>query len=213
MTQFHVIDSNHRRRAQIARELMACGAHAEIYEDFAEFLRVGAVSGVVLANNLDEGYLAGALADREIAVPVVLYSEEPSTSEVVDAMSSGAVDFLEWPLMTKVLDRLIERLETINGRKAAERRKRVEAQARVKCLSPREYEVLALIVQGGSSKSIGEELGISHRTVEIHRANLMSKLKAQSSADAVRIAVYAGVDEASSLEAGKGQPGEELEAA
>ena len=213
MTQFHVVDGNHRRRAQIARELMSRGSHAEIYEDFAEFLRAAPVSGVLLANKPDESFHAEKLDDSEIALPVVLYSEGPSTAEVVDAMTSGAVDFLEWPFVSNALDRLFERLETNNGRRAAEKRKRVEAQARVKCLSPREQEVLALIVQGGSSKSIGEELGISHRTVEIHRANLMSKLKAQSAADAVRIAFYAGLDEAASLSASEGYSPEELEAA
>ena len=213
MRQFNVIDSDSRRRAQIARQLISNGFHAEIYEDLDEFLRSDQTSGVVLANNAGGCRLTDTIAKGEIAAPVVLYSEQPSPSEIVDAVNAGAVDFLEWPFRAGALDRLTERLETISGRKAAEIRKRGEAQARVDKLSNREREVLALIVQGASSKGIGEDLGISHRTVEIHRANVLSKLEARSTADAVRIAVYAGVDEAVNLGAGMDAQREDAEAA
>lgn len=199
MPHFHLIDGNHRRRAQVARELMSRGIHVEIYEDLDEFEREGRKSGIILAKNDKDGCLPEKIQKRDIGIPVVLYSERPSVQEIVDAVSAGAVDFLEWPFTAPLLDGLIRRLETIAGRKAADIRKRADAHVRVKRLSIRERQVLVLMVQGGSSKSIGEDLCISHRTVEIHRANLMTKLGAQSSADVVRIAVYAGVDEALEL--------------
>lgn len=72
-----------------------------------------------------------------------------------------------------------------------------QAQARIAGLSGREVEVLALIVCGGANKTIARKLGISHRTVEIHRANMMRKLGARSIADAVRIALQANIDDGS----------------
>lgn len=195
MTQFHVIDHNYRRRAQISRQLMSRGLHAEIYEDISEFSRVAPDSGVLLASSTAFGRGSGA---GEIDIAVALYSEQPATCEVVDAVSTGVIDFLSWPITAEALDRLLERLGTPRH-SAAEVRKRRQAQARVKTLSARELEVLILIVQGGSSKSIGDDLGISSRTVEIHRANVTRKLSANSVADAVRIALYAGIDDAPEL--------------
>lgn len=193
MSQFHVIDDDHRRRAEISRELLSRGLHAEIYEDTQEFYDIAQATGVVLASNtLSEGIWAGV--DRgAIAIPIALYSERPEIFEIVDAISSGAIDFLAWPFRSGALERLLKRLDA-GASKTAEVRRRAVSLTLVRRLSAREREVLVLLAQGGSNKSIGTELGISPRTIEIHRANLMKKLEAKSTAEVVRIALHAGLD-------------------
>lgn len=196
MTQFHVIDGQHRRRAQIARELLSRGLRTEIYENFPEFLQNGKAAGVLLANNQDTLQLSDKKHLGELGLPVVVYSERPSTWEVVDAIAAGAVDFMDWPFDKTMVDRLLERLASVNERKASDVAFRAKARASVEKLSQRETEVLALVVDGGSNKSIGLDLGISSRTVEIHRGNLMRKLEARSTAEAVRLWIFSGVRDA-----------------
>lgn len=207
MSQFHVIDDDHRRRARISRELFSRGLHAEIYEDIQEFYGSVSWSGVMLASNTVSAGVWSGVDRGAIAMPVAFYSERPATSQIVDAISSGAIDFLAWPFSSRALDRLLMRLDAGTS-KAAEMRKRAEALGLVGVLTAREREVLALVVRGGSNKIIGGELGISSRTVEVHRANLMQKLDASSIADAVRIAIYAGLDNAPDLGWRRGADGE-----
>ena len=85
-------------------------------------------------------------------------------------------------------DRLLARLE------AQIAQARDEAADLIRTLSPRETHVLALMTRGYSNKAIARQLEISPRTVEVHRANMLAKINARSSADAVRVGVYAGLD-------------------
>lgn len=200
MLNFHVIDGDHRRRAQIARVLLSRGLHVEIYEDLVEFHDVAPPSGVILATDGGNGRMGEAMREGDIALPVVMYAPSPATDQIVDAVSSGALDFLEWPFDAISFDACLLRIERSSARRAALLRKHADAQARVSHLSARERQVLSLMVQGGSNKAISAQLAISPRTVEIHRGNMMRKLDARSTADAVRIALYAGIDEANDPE-------------
>ena len=109
-------------------------------------------------------------------------------------MRSGAVDFIEWPITKADLRDAICRAELDQFKIFARQRRRAEARRRTNLLSTREMEVLLGIVEGGSNKSIGQNLNISARTVEVHRSNIMRKLGARSPADAVRIALHAGLE-------------------
>jgi two-component system response regulator FixJ len=110
-------------------------------------------------------------------------------------MKNGAVDFLEKPFekaeLMRALDAGFHRLDHRQDELASAR----EAQVRVAALTPREREVLQGLVRGHPNKTIAYDLGISPRTVEVHRANVMSKLNVHSLSDALRIAFAAGLEE------------------
>jgi FixJ family two-component response regulator len=183
----------------VARELHARQYHAEIYEDVDEFRRSGADGDLVFAADEDAGRGLSKTVESVRAtgavVPVVAYSSEPKTERVVAAMLAGALDYLAWPFEPAALDLTFQRLATQGERQLQEMERRADARARTAVLSPREKEVLSQLVEGKSNKGIALALDISPRTVEIHRANMMRKLNAQSIADAVRLALYAGPED------------------
>ena len=109
-------------------------------------------------------------------------------------MSSGAMDFLGWPCPPSDLTDMVTRLNQVAVRIGPRERNRAKARRLVNLLSRREKDVLNGLVSGASNKEMARQLGISPRTVEIHRAAMMSRLNAQSAADAVRIGLYAGLD-------------------
>ncbi|MXP40924.1 helix-turn-helix transcriptional regulator [Altererythrobacter soli] len=193
----HVIDPDFRRRAHIAYELLQRNIHAEVYEDVEEFGARNPDEGAVLA--VDNPAHCDARALIQILegagrLPVAVYSEEPSPARIVNAMLAGALDYLQFPFEDRLLDKAVERLTNEGDRRAEQACRRAEAKAAVEELSARELQVLVSMVQGNSNKEIAQTLGISPRTVEIHRGNMMRKLKARSSSDAIRMAVYAGLD-------------------
>ena len=196
--QVHVIDPDAARRAEISRLILQNGQHVEIYENTDEFLSWRARSGYVLAFEGGEfrplARLNEAGESAYATLPVAMYSDEPEVERVIEAMLSGAVGYLEWPQSSDSFERA---LRDITKRAEVRRAKfeRIEkAQSLVRGLSSRESEVLASLTNGLSNKEIARNLGISPRTVEIHRANMFSKINANSTADAVRTGVYAGLD-------------------
>lgn len=198
-SHIHVIDPDFRRRARISHELMRRDFHAEIYEDLEEFGSRIPDEGTVLAIDdparCDARGLMELLEGTGRRLPVAMYSDEPSPEKIVNAMLEGALDYLQFPFEPKLLDTAVARLSSEGERRAEQDRRRAHAKAAVEELSARELEVLASMVQGNSNKEIAQELGISPRTVEIHRGNMMRKLRARSTSDAIRLAVYAGLDE------------------
>ena len=198
-SHIHVIDPDFRRRARISHELMRRDFHAEIYEDLEEFGSRIPDEGTVLAIDdparCDARGLMELLEGTGRRLPVAMYSDEPSPEKIVNAMLEGALDYLQFPFEPKLLDTAVARLSSEGERRAEQDRRRAHAKAAVEELSARELEVLASMVQGNSNKEIAQELGISPRTVEIHRGTMMRKLRARSTSDAIRLAVYAGLDE------------------
>ena len=139
-----------------------------------------------------------ALQERGIGYPVIVMTGHGDVAVAVQAMKAGAVDFIEKPFEKAVLMSALEegfsRLEqTGRSRARAE-----EARVRLQALTPRERDVLEGLVRGHPNKTIAYDLDISPRTVEIHRANLMTKLNVASLSEALRIAFSAGLDEAAS---------------
>ena len=194
VSHIHIIDSDTRRRAAMARIIFDLNSHAEIYEDYAEFSIGHPEGGLVLIAGTEAPAVLEMLRDGDVEWPVIVYAEQPDTRDVVEAIQSGALDFVEWPIARQQLSRVVERAAEAGNQLMAQLQKRASARKRVDSLSSRELEVLLGIMTGGSNRSIAEELGISPRTVEIHRGNMMRKLGAGSSGDAVRIALYAGLD-------------------
>lgn len=198
-TFVHIIDDDFARRAKIAHELYGSQVHAEIYENLDELIEQSPSRGVVLMS--DDRRQTSLKADLEAMqlragyLPVGMFSSDPSAKRIVEAMSSGALDYLEWPCSPDALIDAVTRLVDVGERKGRVARQRAEARQLVKLLTRRENDVLKCLVSGASNREMAQQLGISPRTVEIHRRNMMLRLNAQSAADAVRIGLYAGLDE------------------
>ena len=137
-----------------------------------------------------------AIKAREPELPVVIFSGHGNIDTAVAAISRGAVDFIEKPfekaVMLAALEEGFARLER-SGRVAA---RAEEASARLEILTTREREVLEGLVRGHPNKTIAYDLEISPRMVEIHRANVMTKLGVSSLSEALRVAFAAGLGEA-----------------
>ncbi|KCZ51016.1 hypothetical protein HY29_06600 [Hyphomonas beringensis] len=199
----HLVDDDEAIRHSASFMLRHAGYTVKTYKDGVTFLDevTPEDSGCVLLDVrmpvMDGLAVQKAMASKGIAMPVVVLTGHGDVSVAVEAMKGGAIDFLEKPYEKSALLTAIENgLAAVKNRDSHDRRQQ-EAAALIAQLTPREKEVLERLVAGLTNKMIAEELDISHRTVEIHRANLMEKLEADSLSAALRIAFAAGLDEES----------------
>lgn len=129
------------------------------------------------------------LARRDCGLPVVFMSGMAKVSEAVKAIKLGSIDFLEKPFeMAQMVDAVQKALEIDRKRREAGNG-REELLRRFAALTPRETEVMEQIVQGAANKEVAARLGLSPKTVEVHRANVMRKTRANSLAELVRMHV------------------------
>lgn len=126
------------------------------------------------------------LSDRHIRVPVIIMSGHGDITMVVQAMKGGAADFIEKPFKNEVLLERVKQCAARDVEMRIEERQHVEAASRIASLTPREREVMQLLIQGKRNKIIASDLGISNRTVEAHRAKIMEKMHAHSLSEIVR---------------------------
>ena len=189
-----IVDSNAARRARIARELNSPSKHAEMCKGVEELLDRGPIHGSQLIGEElgDAGETLQEVSSQANRIATAFYSEHLSPQQIVNAMLSGALDYLEWPFAPETIDRSVERLER-ESEMARLRRRKAEARKLVAMLTPREHDVLEGLLAGQSNKAVAKKLGLSLRTVEIHRTNMLNRLNAQSTSDAVRLAIYAGL--------------------
>ncbi|MBD3647938.1 MAG: response regulator transcription factor [Pseudomonadales bacterium] len=128
------------------------------------------------------------LVERGFGKPVIFLTGHASVPAAVKALKGGAIDFFQKPVTDEqpFLDRVAEAVEkdTANRRDAG---RRAEAQALAATLTPREREVMELVSEGSANKVVAIELGISERTVELHRSHLMKKLGVRSIADLITL--------------------------
>ncbi|AKH44268.1 RNA polymerase sigma factor (sigma-70 family) [Altererythrobacter atlanticus] len=190
-TILHIVGGQSRSRAEQARIAFALGHHAEIYGDLDELLLKPPRSGLVMAaDSIEAGGGAGIiriLRDHGVGLPVVITANEPHASDIVSAIKAGALDYLGLPLEMGDFARRLSRIQAEAEQLAETYRFEIEARQLLSKLSGRQLEVLRLLSEGCSNKEIARVLGISPRTVEIHRANMMAKLRANHAADAVRL--------------------------
>ena len=166
-------------------------ASAETFLNQANFDRPGCLVVDVRMHGMSGLELQQVLNERGIALPVIIITGHGDVPMAVQAMKAGAVDFLEKPYDNEVLiTRIRQSLE--DATKEQDKESRIaEAKARLAQLTPRELEVMNLLVAGKHNKIIAIELNISVRTAEAHRAKVMKKLQADSLSDIVRIALVA----------------------
>lgn len=190
-----LIDGNFRRRAAISHALAGCNVHVEPFEDIAEITYRWPRSGAILV--ADDGHgiedLIEHMTDHGQWLPVIGFSEGPDTGRVVKAVLAGALDYLEWPCDTAKIMTAIGLAESAAGSIGSLRLREARARSRVQKLTRREREVLEGVADGLSNRLIGERLRISPRTVEIHRANMLNKMGASHTSEAIRIAIEASL--------------------
>jgi two-component system, LuxR family, response regulator FixJ len=195
----HIVDDEEAIRKSTSFMLTAAGYAVETWPSGTAFLKAAAEArpGCVLLDvrmpDMDGLEVQQALTAQGVAMPVIVLTGHGDVSIAVRAMKAGAVDFIEKPFEQGAL---IEAIETGLGRLRdadTKRQAATDANVRLEGLTARERDVLAGLADGMANKVIANHLGISPRTVEIHRANLMAKLEVRSLSDALRIAFAAGM--------------------
>jgi two-component system response regulator FixJ len=193
----HVVDDDDSVRDSICFLLSSVGIEAVGYEGPLALLGVvtpemkGCIVTDVRMPDMSGVQMIEALRERRVLTPVIVMTGHADVPLAVEAMKVGAEDFLEKPFPDDILIRAVERaLESGRARQdaAAEKAAAVGLVAR---LTSREHEVLSAIVDGHSNKVIAAMLGISPRTVEVHRAHLFEKLEAASVSDLVKLKIRA----------------------
>lgn len=190
-----LIDPNVRRRASVCHCLAGAGIHVEPFEDLAELTRSWPREGIILVS--DEGDVVRDLltdmATHGDWLPLVAFAPLPSTPRIVQAVLAGAIDYLEWPFDLVTIRAAIELARSSTDGTGSARLREAMARSRIQKLTPREREVLAGVADGLSNRLIGARLAISPRTVEIHRANMLNKMGANHTSEAIRIAIEASL--------------------
>ncbi len=193
----HLIDDDEWVRQAIAFMLTTSGFAVRVYESATAFLdalpsvQPGCIVTDVRMPGMDGLELQRELKNRNVGLPVIVVTGHADVSLAVEAMKAGAIDFIEKPFNDETLlaaIRVAVERHSSNSRRTEE----VAAiQTKLDSLSPREREVLDGLIAGLPNKTIAYDLNISARTVEVHRANLMSRMAANSLADLVRMVFVA----------------------
>jgi len=190
-----IVDDDEDVRVSLQTLLKAEGYAAETFESAMAFLasdaptRRGCLIADIRMPDMDGLALQEELVRRKAELPVIIVTGHGDVPLAVRAMKAGAVDFLEKPYDEEVLLASIRRALAA-AEEASERAASLhEAEARIASLTEREREVLDLLAAGKANKVIAYELDISPRTVEIHRARVMEKMRAKSLAELVRMVV------------------------
>lgn len=190
MLKIFVIDADAARRTQIGRVLTERDAHAEPFESLDEFAQYAPADGLILVHDRDDVIdELMAHVERTSCLPVIAYSDDPNRVTIVRAMQAGVASYLSLPLAAEELMTEYRQIAAELPARIEKRRRVAEARAQLEKLSRREHEILVCMLDHGTSKAIARHLGISPRTVEAHRANLMTRLDVASTNEAIRIAV------------------------
>src|SRR3954451_4971334 len=182
----HVVDDDAAVRRSLERLLDTAGFRVVSYDSSSAFLEAarGLLAGCVLLDiqmpGVDGLAVQARLNRLGVSLPVIVMTAHGDVARAVQAMKAGAVDFLEKPFDEETLLNAIEAALAKAGRRVGDR-EAVEAAQRIATLSPREREVLDGLVTGRPNKVIAFDLGISVRTVEVHRARMMERLGTRKS--------------------------------
>jgi two-component system response regulator FixJ len=195
----HVIDDDEAVRDSLRFLLKTAGLAVETFDSALAFLgqlpnlKPGCIITDVRMPDISGLDLLHRLKDLHIHVPVIVITGHGDVPLAVEAMKAGAVDFLEKPFNDDALLDAVAAALRQQGADAKREGDRTEIVERLATLSNRERQVLEGLVAGHPNKTIAYDHGISPRTVEIYRANLMSKMKAASLSELVRMAMIGGI--------------------
>jgi two-component system, LuxR family, response regulator FixJ len=191
----HVVDDDVAVRKSLAFLLASEGLPVRLHESASAFLEevVGAEAGCVVTDvrmpGIDGIELIRQLKDRGITLPVIVITGHADVPMAVEAMKEGAIDFLEKPFGDDVFLTTVRDALSRHEKSSHQGAQVAQVQTRFEALSERERQVLDGLVAGKANKVIAYDLGISPRTVEIYRANVMAKMQARSLSELVRLAL------------------------
>ena len=188
----YIVDDDQAIRHAMELLMRSVGLDYEIFHSGDEFLaghsndRAGCLVLDIRMPGLGGLELQEKLNEMGSTLPIIFITGHGDVPMAVEAMQKGAVDFIQKPFRDQeLLDRIGEAVKADQERRIA-REEQGAVRARIEKLTKREREVLDLVVTGKPNKVIAYELGVSQRTVEIHRARVMEKMEAKSLADLVR---------------------------
>jgi two-component system response regulator FixJ len=194
----HVIDDDADVRQSLSFLLSTAGLAVQVHESAVAFLKVlpGVEGGCIVTDvrmpGMDGIELQRRLQSQKNSIPVIVMTGHGDIALAVEAMKAGAVDFIEKPFDDEILIAAIKSALARKRQQSALDPAAARVQERLKLLSERERQVLDGLVAGKPNKIIAYDLGISPRTVEIYRANVMTKMQADSLSALVRMALLAG---------------------
>ena len=187
----HVVDDDEAVRQSLAFLLGSAGFAVRLYDSAMSFLAAGVAGGCLITDIRMPGMsgldLLHALRAKACGLPIIVITGHGDVPLAVEAMKAGAVDFIEKPFDQEVLLSAVRTALDRSGGGASEEER--IATEKLASLSARERQVLEGLVAGQSNKAIARDLGISPRTVEVYRANLMTKLEARSLSELIRMAL------------------------
>lgn len=199
MTVFLIDDDNSVRKA-LARLIRAAGYEVKTFASAREFIETKpettGVACLVLdvrmpgLNGLD---LQDALRAAKVPIPIVFITGHGDIPMSVQAMKAGAVDFLPKPVREETLLPAIEQALARASRERTEAAELEDIRRRLNSLTPREREVMELVVTGMLNKQVAYDLGTVEKTIKVHRARVMEKMEVGSLAELVRLAERAGI--------------------
>ncbi len=192
----YIVDDDANVRRFLSGLISSIDLEVEAYGDGKEFLdayrprKHGCILLDIRMPGMGGLELQRELRERAIRLPVIFVSGHGDVEIAVCAMKAGAVDFIEKPFNNDhLLDRVQKAVaESLNAHRTQARQDEIER--RIASLTPRENQVLDLVALGETNKSIAQQLSISQRTVEIHRAKVMEKMHAGSLAELVRMVAF-----------------------
>jgi two-component system response regulator FixJ len=195
----HVIDDDEAMRHSLKFLLESAEIEVATHESASAFLDiVSKVEPACIITDVRMPGLSGIdllqrIKDLKLDVPVIVITGHADVPLAVEAMKVGAADFFEKPFDDEALLASVRSALSRHEREHQRHAERAEIDARLASLSSRERDVLKGLVAGHANKQIAFDLGISPRTIEIYRANLMTKMHAASLSDLVRMALVAGL--------------------
>ena len=200
----HVVDDDEAMRQSLAFLLRTANMQTQTYESAIAFLdalpqaKAGCVITDVRMPGMSGIDLLRRLRENKVGMPVIVITGHGDVPLAVEAMKGGAVEFLEKPFDDNLLLAAVR--SALNAQATDQQREAARSviASRLTLLSAREREVLEGLVAGQPNKTIAYDLGISPRTVEIYRANVMTKMEANSLSDLVRMALIGGLLEGKS---------------
>lgn len=196
----HVVDDDEAVRGSLKLLLKSAGLATRAYASAAEFLaehddgRPGCLVLDIRMPGMDGLELQDELNRRGAMIPVIFITGHGDVPMAVEAMRRGAMDFLQKPFRDEDLIDRVRKALALDRCNRAQVEARDAIRRKLAGLTPREMQVLRLLALGKSNKQMAGELGVSQRTVEIHRAHLMHKTEANSVAQLVRMFLAAEPD-------------------
>ena len=195
----HIVDDDEAVRQSLAFLLSSAGLAVRLYDSASAFLAgLAKVKGGCLITDMRMPDMTGlellhALKAKACGLPAIVITGHGDVALAVEAMKAGAIDFIEKPFDQEALLSAVEAALDRGKSDARGGEDRAAVTAKLALLSERERQVLEGLIAGHPNKTIAYDLGISPRTVEVYRANLMTKMEARSLSELIRMAILAKV--------------------